>query len=154
MLSSVSSVLGALIGNSILKSIAIVIGLVLLVVPGLILITIWAVTAPAIVVERKGAIDAFGRSLQLVRGEGWSVFGVLVVTLLIVFGVGLVLGLIGAVTGDAGTVIASIIANVVTAPIFALVTAVLFFDLGGGAAATAAPGAPGEPPPPPAAPAA
>jgi hypothetical protein len=153
-LESVTPVLGSLIGNGILKAIAVVIGLVLLIVPGLILLTIWAVTGPSIVVERKGAIDAFGRSRELVRGEGFSVFAVLVVTLLIVIGIGIVIGIIGAVTGDVGQVIFGIVSSVVTAPIFSLVSAILFFDLGGGRGAPSAPAAPAEPPPPPAAPAA
>jgi hypothetical protein len=154
MLRSITPVLGSLIGNGILKAIAVVIGLVLLIVPGLILLTIWAVTGPAIVVERQGAIDAFGRSRELVRGEGFSVFAVLVVTLLIVIGINIVVGVLGAATGDAGAVIFSIIGSVITAPVFSLVAAIMFFDLGGGEAATTAPAAPAEPPPPPAAPAA
>ena len=60
----------------------------LLIVPGLFLLTIWAVTAPAIVVERRGAIEAFGRSHELVRGEGWTVFGAIVVAFLILIGFG------------------------------------------------------------------
>lgn len=154
MVRSVTPVLGALIGNGILKAIAVVIGFILLIVPGLILLTIWAVTGPAIVVERSGAIDAFGRSRELVRGEGWSVFSVLVVALLIVLAINIVVGIIGAALGDAGAVIFSIIGSVITAPIFSLVAAIMFFDLGGGQAATTAPAAAAEPPPPPAAPAA
>jgi hypothetical protein len=151
---SVVPVLPLLIGIGILAAIGITIGFVLLIVPGLILLTIWVVTGPAIVVERQGAIDAFGRSRELVRGEGWSVFGVLVVTLLIVIGISIVLAAIGAATGDAGQVILNIVASVVTAPIFSLVAAILFFDLGGGqGAASAAPAAPAQPPPPPASPA-
>lgn len=154
MLRSITPVLGSLIGNGILKAIAVVIGLVLLIVPGLILLTIWAVTGPAIVVERKGAIDAFGRSRELVRGEGFSVFAVLVVTLLIVIGVNIVVGVLGAATGDAGAVIFSIIGSVITAPVFSLVAAIMFFDLGGAGSPATAPAAAAEPPPPPAAPAA
>jgi hypothetical protein len=154
IIGSVTPVLGALIGNGILKAIAVVIGLVLLIVPGLILLTIWAVTGPAIVVERQGAIDAFGRSRELVRGEGFSVFAVLAVTLLIVIGISIVVAIIGAATGDAGQVIFGIVGSVLTAPIFSLVSAILFFDLGGGKDAVTAPAAAAEPPPPPAAPAA
>ena len=58
------------------------IGLVLLVVPGLFLITIWAVIAPVIVLERAGVFESFGRSRHLVKGNGWQVFGVLVILFL------------------------------------------------------------------------
>jgi putative effector of murein hydrolase LrgA (UPF0299 family) len=153
LISSATPAIGPLIVNGILRGIAVAIGFVLLIVPGLILLTIWAVTAPAIVVERVGAIDAFGRSRELVRGNGWSVFAVIVVAFLITLGVGLVLGAIGASIGGVGAVIFRILSDVVTAPVAALVAAILFFDLGGGRT-TAAPAAPAEPPPPPAAPAA
>ena len=73
-----------LIGFGILFGIGVTIGFLLLVVPGLILLTFWSVGAPAIVVEGIGPIDAFGRSWRLVRGDAWSVFGTLLVVLLIV----------------------------------------------------------------------
>ena len=66
-----------------LAAIAIVIGFVLLIVPGLILLTIWAVIVPAIVIDRVGVFDSFGRSRELVRGSGWQVFGVIVVLFLL-----------------------------------------------------------------------
>lgn len=126
------------------------IGFLLLIVPGLILITFWSVGAPAIVVERAGAIEAFGRSWRLVRGDAWSVFATLVVVLLIVILVGVVLGVIATPISNAATVVAAIISTVITAPIFALTASVMYFDLGGGNPTPAQ--APAEPPPPPVAP--
>src|SRR5918995_7334825 len=123
------------------------IGFVLLIIPGLVLITFWCVGAPAIVVERAGPFEAFGRSWQLVRGDAWSVFAALVVILLIVIAIGIVLGIIATPIGNGATIVASIISNVITAPIFAIAVSVMFYDLGGGRAAEA-PAAPAEPPPP------
>ena len=54
-----------------LAGLGIAIGFVLLVIPGLFLLTIWAVIGPVIVVEGTGALDSFGRSRALVRGYGW-----------------------------------------------------------------------------------
>jgi hypothetical protein len=141
-----------LIGFGILFGIGVGIGLILIIVPGLILLTIWAVGAPAIVSEGAGVFEAFGRSRQLVRGNGWSVFGSLVVVLLIVIAIGVVLGVIATPIGDGALIVASIISGAITAPIFAIAVTVMFFDLGGGRA-PAAPAAATEPPPPPAAPA-
>jgi hypothetical protein len=140
-----------LIVFGILFGIGVGLGLFLLIVPGLILLTIWAVGAPAIVVEDAGPIEAFGRSWRLVRGDGWSVFGTLLVVLLIVIAVGIVLGIIAATIGAGATIVASIISSAITAPIYSLAVSVMFFDLGGGrgAEAPAAPAAPVEPPPPP-----
>ncbi len=139
-----------LIGFGILFGIAAGIGFVLFIVPGLFLVTIWAVGAPAIVVEDSGAIGAFGRSRELVRGNGWQVLGVLVVVFLIVIVLGFVLGAIATPIGNGATIVASIVSNVITAPIYAIVASVLFFDLGGGAGIPdpAAPAAPTAPPPP------
>jgi hypothetical protein len=140
-----------LVLNGLLAGIAIAIGFVLLIVPGLILLTIWSVISPSIVVEDKGVFDAFGRSRELVRGHGWNVFGAIVLAFLIVFAVGLVASIIGAAIGNAGQVILQPIANVLTAPVAALVSSILFFDLGGGAGAPSAPAAaePVEAPEPP-----
>jgi len=136
---------GTLVLNGILAGIAIFIGFVLIIVPGLILLTIWAVISPSIVVEDKGVFEAFGRSRELVRGHGWQVFGAIVLAFLIVFAVGIVAGIIGASIGDAGQVILGAIANVITAPVLALVASILFFDLGGGTVVAAAPEAPEVP---------
>lgn len=142
--------IGTLFLFSILAGLAIGLGLILLIVPGLILITIWSVAAPSIVVENKGVFEAFGRSRELVRGEGWSVFAVLLLALIGVWIISAILGGIGAAIGDdAGRVIFSTIAEILLAPIFALVSSILFFDLGGGGAApTSAPEAPPTGPPP------
>ena len=133
MMSSASHAILRLIGNGILGGIAIGIGFVLLIVPGLYLLTIWAVVAPAIVAERRGVIEAFGRSYELVRGHGWTVFGAIVVAFLILIG-----GRdrrrrsSGLRSADlAGRIIFTIIANILVAPFPALVASVLFFGLGG-----------------------
>jgi RsiW-degrading membrane proteinase PrsW (M82 family) len=109
---------------SILAGIAITVGLILVIVPGLILITIWAVIIPVIVLERSGALASFGRSQQLVRGNGWHVFGTLVLVFIILIVVNIVLGLVfvalpivwrnGLSTVISGTLIAPFIALVVT----------------------------------------
>jgi hypothetical protein len=147
LVSSAAPAILPLIAFGILFGIGVAIGLVLLIVPGLILLTFWSVGAPAIVVERVGPIEAFGRSWRLVRGEAWSVFGTLVVVWLIVIVIGFVLAAIATPISDGATVVASIISNVITAPIYALAVSVMFFDLGGGRD-VAAPAAPTEPPPP------
>ena len=121
----------------------------LLIVPGLYLLTIWAVAAPAIVVERRGAIEAFGRSHELVKGEGWTVFGAIVVAFLILVGFAIVAAAIGAAIGSvAGVIILVIIANTLAAPFAALVSSVLFFELRGPTPADGYPGRTRPPRPP------
>lgn len=145
LFSAAAPYIGTLFLNGLLAGIAITIGFLLIIVPGLILITIWSVIAPSIVVEDRGVIEAFGRSRELVRGNGWNVFGAIVLAFLIVIAVSIVAGLIGSALGDAGRVVLQAIANVITAPIAALVASILFFDLGGG---VGAPTTAAEPPAP------
>jgi hypothetical protein len=152
--------IGPLIGFGILSGIGIGFGFVLLIVPGLILLTIWSLGAPAIVAENAGVLDAFGRSRELVRGNGWSVFGTLLLVLLIVIVIEIVIGAIAAAIGNgaAAILIAAIVSSVITAPVFALAVSVMFFDLGGGGAVDLGGGgavepAPAMPPAPPAPPA-
>ena len=70
-----------LIVAGILAAAGILVGLALLIVPGLVLLTWWLVVSPVIVLESRSVIDGFGRSRALVRGNSWPVFGVAVMTL-------------------------------------------------------------------------
>jgi hypothetical protein len=124
-------VLGALIGAGILSGLGILVGFLLLVVPGLYLLTIWAVIAPAIVVERRGVLEAFGRSRELVKGHGWPVLGTIAVAYLITILATIAFGAIadGIADGPLLRIVFSALASTLTAPIAALVAAVLYFRL-------------------------
>lgn len=131
LLGSVVPVLMPLIGAGLVTAIGIVFGFILLIVPGLYLLTIWAVAAPVIVVERRGVFDALGRSRQLVRGNGWPVLGAVLVAALIGVLLGVALGLVAEEVADGPIVeiVFYVLASTVTAPIEALVVSVLYFRL-------------------------
>jgi hypothetical protein len=137
LISAAMPALGALIVYSVLSSIAITIGFFLLIIPGLILMTIWSVGAPAIDAEGRGPVEAFGRSYELVRGQTWTVFGVLVVVFLILLAAFIIVGIIGAAIGGiVGAAVVSVLVMLLYMPVVALVSSTLFFDLGGGANST------------------
>ena len=71
-----------LLGVGILTALGAGLGLILLVVPGLILLTMWTVSGPAVVAERLGPIAAMRRSAELTSGARWKVFGLLVLLFL------------------------------------------------------------------------
>lgn len=131
LFSGVGPVFWQLLAVAILAGIGIAIGLVLFIIPGLILITIWAVVVPVVVLEKPGVFAAFGRSRELVRGHGWPVFGTLVVTWLITIGVAIVGGIIVAALGGADVIQAIVnwLLSAALLPITALVISVLYFRL-------------------------
>ncbi|HEX5763633.1 MAG TPA: YciC family protein [Solirubrobacterales bacterium] len=134
LFSAAAPAIGSLVLFTILYTVGVAIGFILLVVPGLILLTIWSLGPPAIVVERVGAIEAFGRSRSLVKGVGWSVFLVLFITFLIAAAVGIAVGALGLAISDGAGIayLASVIASALTAPIASLAVAIMYFELGGG----------------------
>ena len=62
------------VGIGILLWVAVMAGLVLLVVPGVMLMVATSVAVPAAVVERPGVLGAIRRSLALTRGRRWPLF--------------------------------------------------------------------------------
>jgi uncharacterized protein (DUF697 family) len=131
LITSVGPVFGTLIGASILAGIGEALGFVALIVPGCILLTIWAVIAPVIVVEKAAVFESFGRSQALVRGYGWPIFGS-VITASLIAGIA-TLGLTAIGDAIAGgpflRIVFSALASTFTAPITALVAAVLYYRL-------------------------
>lgn len=85
----------ALVGLSLLIYLVVGIGALLCIVPGLIVFTLWSMAVPAMVTERLGVSAALARSYRLVIGDGWRVFGIL---LLVVIAVVFVSGAIGVPT--------------------------------------------------------
>jgi hypothetical protein len=114
----------------ILAGLGIALGLILLVVPGLVLMTWWVVIIPAIVLENKRASESFSRSRELVRGYGWNVFGVIVLTILLLIVVSIVLALILSPLDDwLEDLIATVISGTVIAPYIAVAWTLLYFRL-------------------------
>jgi hypothetical protein len=124
-------VLGPLVGAGLLAALGIGLGALLLIAPGVYLFTIWAVIAPVIVVERRGVFESFGRSRELVRGNGWRVLGALVVAFLFTLLATLVLGAIAAAIAEDPIfeVVVTALALTLAAPVMSLVVGVLYFRL-------------------------
>jgi hypothetical protein len=152
--------LGRLIGAGLLAGLAIAVGLLLFIVPGLYLMTIWSVIIPVIVLERAAVMDSFGRSRELVSGNGWNAFFVILLSFLILLGAAIVIGILTFwLSGALGAFLRNVISNTITAPFVALAWTVMYYRLleikqPAAAAAAAPPATPAAepPPPPPAAP--
>jgi hypothetical protein len=128
--------IGALIITSLLAGLGVVLGLVMLLVPGLILLTWWAVIAPVVMLEGRSGTSALGRSRELVSGNGWTVFGLIVATSLITVIGGNVIGrIVGGIFGGRETVVGSFagewVSGTLLAPISALLAIVIYEALVG-----------------------
>lgn len=107
-----------------------------------------SMSAPTVVLERQGPAQSLARSWRLVRSSFWRVFGILLLTVVIVAVAGSILqlpfGFISGLTGGfpefaqalqpslVGRIISavgSIVAGTVTVPISAGVTVLLYVDL-------------------------
>lgn len=143
--------LPALIAAGVLAGIGILVGLVLLIVPGLFLLTIWSLIVPTIVLEGKSAGESFGRSRELVKGNGWSVFGVIVITIAVMIVAQIVVALLTFwLPDDVDTFVSDVISNTLVAPFLAVALTLMYFALvQGRTVAPAAAEAYSPPPPPP-----
>lgn len=119
-----------LLGAGLLAGIGITIGLILLVVPGLILLTWWSLIIPLIVLEGVAVMDSFGRSRELVRGHGWTVFGVLIVAGLLLIAASIVISLIFVwLPGEYRSYISSVVSNTLLIPFGAIAVTLMYYRL-------------------------
>lgn len=131
----VTPMLGPLVVTSLLAGLGILGGMILLVIPGLVLATWWFVAAPVVMLENKSGSSALGRSRDLVRGNGWTVFGLFVVVSIIT---GIADGIIGGIAGAifsfndiVETFFREFAPGVLTGPISALLTVIVYHALAG-----------------------
>jgi hypothetical protein len=116
-----------LIGLTICMGVAIAVGVLLLIVPGLILMTMWYVANSACIVERLGVFASMERSSALTKGHRWAIFGT---WLLLVIAGAIVSAVVDAVvglSGSAGLVTAGSAAWSAFATAFGIVFAVVIY---------------------------
>ncbi len=133
-----------LIVVSILFTLAVACGLILLIVPGVMIAVAWCVAVPSLVADRTGIFAAFSRSAELTRGNRWRVFGLFLVLFLILIVIGSVLGAIttavmfstpGALENPFAAaltpvnIVIQVLQQTVSAVLGATLTAVLYVEL-------------------------
>jgi hypothetical protein len=122
--------LGSIIVAGILAGLGILLGLILLIVPGLVLLTWWILIIPVIVLENRRAGESFSRSRELVRGYGWSVFGVIVLTILLIIAFYIVLSLVLLPVADwLRSFIQNVVGGALTTPFIATAWTLLYYRL-------------------------
>lgn len=125
----VAPLLARLIWVTLITLAAVIAGLMVFFIPGLILLTMFAVATQVVVVERSGAFASLGRSAELVRGNGFRVFGfILLLGIACLLLIMLLLLATVPIFGDgtAGTTISTFLQNLIVAPLFAIGPAALY----------------------------
>jgi hypothetical protein len=121
---------GRLFISGVLAGLGVCLGVVFFIVPGFIFLTWWALIAPVIVIENRSALDSFGRSRELVRGNGWTVFGVVIIsTLLSVVAAALVRAAFAFLPPFGEIVIGSTLAQAIVSPFAAIAVTIAYLRL-------------------------
>jgi hypothetical protein len=122
--------LGTLLAAGILAALGVALGLILFIVPGLFLLTRWALVVPIVVLEGRRTADAFRRSSQLVSGHGWKVFGVVVLTLLLAWVTsGVLITVFSFLPSFVAVWVGGLVAHCVVVPFVALAWTATYFEL-------------------------
>jgi len=107
-------------------------GLIAVVVPGFVFMTWFALVAPAVEIEGHGVRASFRRSHELVRRRFWLVFWLIIPVLVggeLLAELGQSLSFWGLGEGWLADWTASVIANLIASPPYALVAVILFLGL-------------------------
>jgi hypothetical protein len=127
------AVLLPIIGLSILAYIGMVVGFMLLIIPGIYLLVRWSASTPVLVHERLGVLASLKRSSELTKGSRWRIFGLLLILIVVVWILQVVLGLLALViTPLLGTVLATALVAVLSAVstvILSIAVAVSYVEL-------------------------
>jgi hypothetical protein len=116
-----------LVAIGILSALAVGLGMILLIVPGVILLLAWSVTVPVYVMEERGIIETFGRSAALTRDNRWRILGIY---LLLGFAFMIINFIIMAIFGassffSGGVASMAFMTTVIAAPIIAVISALV-----------------------------
>ena len=118
------------LGTAICVGIAVGVGFVLLIVPGIILSIMLYVAIPVCVVEAAGPFAAMSRSSELTKGSRWKIFGIaLLAGLIVIIPTLIVQGILAFALGWVGVAVGGYIVEVIAGVFGSIVVAVVYHDL-------------------------
>jgi len=118
-----------LVGLVFLASFLVLLGMVLLLIPGLILYTMWFVGVQACVVERLGPWTSLRRSRELTRGYRWKLFAMALLILVGSLGSSLIESVLGAFAGPIVGLSGQLVWSGIWGAFSAIVFTVTYYDL-------------------------
>lgn len=122
------------IGIGILSGLAVAIGMIFLIVPGIYLWLGWSVAIPILIQERAGVFGSMSRSRELTRGNRWRLFALFLIIVVMVWIVQVAFGLLsffGASLGQASLslAVAAAINGTVSSVLITTAAAVSYIEL-------------------------
>ncbi len=135
--------LATLVGASVLFMPVVIVGLILLIVPGLILMVSLMMYMALLLFENRGAVDSLTGSHKLVWGNWWRSSAILTVSVILVIVIFMALGLVAAIAAPfaglavedivmmsmIGELVFNAVFNVFLMPFFSAVMIALYWDL-------------------------
>lgn len=118
-----------LLGVGIVSGLAMMLGLVLLVIPGILIFLIWLVAGPVVVAEGAGVGRALQRSRDLTRNHRWWLLLLAFVYLVISWILGMVIGMVSVAAGGFQPGSALNIVNLFVAPLIQAISALLWASI-------------------------
>jgi hypothetical protein len=118
------------LGATICFGFAIMLGSILLVVPGMMVLAACYVALPACVMEGLGPFESLSRSTALTKGHRWKVFGIFVVIVVVSAVIGGLLGVVSmAIGGPVAAMVVNFVWNAFYAAYNSVAIAVMYHDL-------------------------
>jgi hypothetical protein len=117
------------LGTLICMGVVIGFGFVLLVVPGLIWATMFAIAVPACVVERLGPFRSLGRSRFLTKGNRWKILGIGLLTFLIAVAVDAATGAVTFTVGSTFGGLVPLLMGAILMAFYSVLGVVIYHDL-------------------------
>lgn len=118
------------LGASLLAVLAMALGSIIFIVPGLIALATFFVALPAVVIERMGPVASLARSRRLTKGARWKCLGVIALAYLALIVADALFGGIGAaIDGLYGYRLGAVAPPIVFSAFFSVLTTVVYHDL-------------------------
>jgi len=114
---------------SFLRSLLVIVGIILLIVPMFWVVARYFAVIPAIVLEDAGTFASFSRSAELSRGRKWHILGTLVLVTIIYYLLVMGVSMLGALPGNfvVETMVSSA-GTILIYPVVAIAEALLYYD--------------------------
>lgn len=132
-LSAAIRVLLPLIAMAILAGLAVMVGALFFLIPGIIFFLMWSVASPAMVIERGGIIGSLSRSAELTKGSRWKILGMFLVLIIAYWLLSVVIGVVGLTeyrpNSVGGLTIANLIGSIILGTAFNTAAGVMWPSL-------------------------